>query len=485
MFSCFALPNVSAALKLLSPASILLSHAFILLSPALVGRAQVQLSASFSPSRVSGIPTFTTLGQEKADVFTIGFFILGCVSISGLAGLYQWTRSRCRGRLHRQVPNSPPPPPPPPPPPSSHTPPPQNDDAGRPSGEGGHGHPDGGDDPQRDGSAEVEARNHGDAHQTAAAPAPEDPRPPLVVSNRTTTTTTGLAKSFMAGVKFLRRKWGQDVNPIRTSTFVESEPESGTIPGLLKKQTDIVNLVPSLVESRPQSTTIPGLLKKQMDVVKLVPSSVESRLQSTTIPGLLKKQFPVVKLDPSSFVSSASAGTLQWRLRSRRKLIFILVTLPGVGLITSVACVLWSYPSSTQAAETAEPSPPPALAPPPAPPPPPPPPPPAAPVDPAHARLVARLIMTIERRAAAKRVLRARTIEMVKQGTVTRREACVGENRGSADAEAKEHRRRVREVQRRIWGCLCELRLVDDEVGVVGGTLGDEDDDERQEAESA
>ncbi|KAJ7197539.1 hypothetical protein GGX14DRAFT_667705 [Mycena pura] len=101
----------------------------------------------------------------------------------------------------------------------------------------------------------------------------------------------------------------------------------------------------------------------------------------------------------------------------------------------------------------------------------------------AHTRLVARHIITIERRAAAKRALRARTIEMVKQGTVTRREACVGENSGSADAKAKEHRRRVREVQHRIRGCLCELRLVDDEVGVVGGTLGDEDDDERREAE--
>ncbi|KAJ7222493.1 hypothetical protein GGX14DRAFT_663970 [Mycena pura] len=315
-------------------------------------------------------------------------------------------------------------------------------------------------------SEKLESRNHGDAHQTAAAPAPEDPPPVEQDDDDDNRTSEG-------------REWVKDVNPIKTSTFVESEPESGTIPGLLKKQTDVVNLVSSLVESRPQST-IPGLLKKQVDVVKLVSSSVESRLQSTTIPGLLKKQFSVVKLDPSSFVSSASAGTRQWRLRSRRKLIFILVALPGVGLITSVACVLWSYPSSTQAAETPEP-PPPALAP--ALPPPPPPPPPAAPVDPAHARLVARLVMTIERRAAAKRALRARTIEMVKQGTVTRREACVGENRGSADADAKEHRRRVRDVQRRIWGCLCELRL-DDKVGVVGGTLGDEDD-ERQEAESA
>ncbi|KAJ7485269.1 hypothetical protein FB451DRAFT_1392035 [Mycena latifolia] len=142
-----------------------------------LGCHHAQLSANFTPSRVSGIPTKTFIVQDSPGVFTHGILIFILVIIS-LVAIHQWIRSpgspRRRGCLRKEDRQPPPPPPPPPQPPAS-----LNSDGqdGDPDGDEANG---GGDDgPEQDGAADDDdGIRDGDGLAVGAAPAPEDPPPP-------------------------------------------------------------------------------------------------------------------------------------------------------------------------------------------------------------------------------------------------------------------------------------------------------------------
>ncbi|KAJ7440170.1 hypothetical protein FB451DRAFT_1569692 [Mycena latifolia] len=158
---------------LLSPPS---SPSSVSVFPALNNRDEAQLSASLTPSRVSGTPSKALVVQEIPG-FALGFFIFIVVSLSLAAGTHQWIRSPGspgrRGCFRKE--STPPPPPPPFPPQALH---PGSDAQDRnPDRDEANG---GGDDgPKQDGAADDEDFiRDGDGLAVGAAPAPEDPPPP-------------------------------------------------------------------------------------------------------------------------------------------------------------------------------------------------------------------------------------------------------------------------------------------------------------------
>ncbi|KAJ7172209.1 hypothetical protein C8R46DRAFT_1216064 [Mycena filopes] len=416
------------------------------------------LYAGSTPSRTSGIPTPVLLQQNDRGFFFKSLLIIICFTVTLASG--SWARSPRSGRLKRE--GSPPLPPPPPPPPQQI---PMGDltaDEDDADGHAGNGD-DGEDDPDQEGDGDGQTERDGDGHQVGAAPAPEDPPPPGGLedeegdNNFNPDGLPWLVLLVMGSILLAvtKRLWRRNS---RETTSVKKL--SAKIPGLLERQIAVVD---DLVCAYKAPSIVQGLLLRAQPTLVSI-----AHLYTTVNP-----TFPAA----SSLTSVAREA---WRIFTWRKAYILLAVLPGLGFLLAILRLLPLQNRHRIPEIVAER---PALAP--------------EPVTPRNRRLIPP--PTTPRRPRRRRVARLEPIawpapepdddphleprapppspvspqrqpplpplpfrdpatQAVCQNMLTLIEQKTALRTARAqDLQVNESTKRVREVQRRIWGLLCEL----------------------------
>ncbi|KAJ6597274.1 hypothetical protein DFH09DRAFT_1404316 [Mycena vulgaris] len=432
----FPSSQISPALSLLPLLSVVLSF----LQALSVSHDKDQLSAGFTPSRVSGIPTATLL-IENAPLPWIPFcYIVITVFASVAIGAFSLPL------LH-------PPPPPPPVAPASEN--DADDDEAIENNDGGD------DDPQEDGGGADNENGRDEAGlATAAAPAPEDPPPPPGGveehgDNRDNSSASDnpllwlvllLLGKLSMGL-FTRKETAKPsikVDHIKRDIVKPAEPAaqrppSSRIPGLLERQVRVVNDDPALefcAAPKPPSF-IAGLLQRRPHppVPRPIPPA-PIRQDLLPVPEQRVWDAPPPRALPS-IATALRRARLPWR-----KLYTLVVVLSGFAFVGAVATIILLVPRATPIAEDAH-----AQVHAPEPPPP-------NPWQDMRRRIRAALFRHIPATDVDKDT-RAQAVQFLQRATA-RRAARPAPADGQEDAER--HRvEQIREVQRRVWRLLCEL----------------------------
>ncbi|KAJ7149367.1 hypothetical protein C8R46DRAFT_1310179 [Mycena filopes] len=438
MFSALltASPAASSLLSIVSGFVFLVSSTIL---PALKN-TENDLYAGSTPSRTSGNPTPVLLQQNDHGFFK-SLLIIICFTVTLASG--SWARSPRSGRLKREG-NAPPPPPPPPPPqqiPLGDLTADDEDD-----GHAGNGD-DGEDDPDQEGDGDGQTERDGDGYQVGAAPAPEDPPPPGGLEDE-----EGDINSNPDGLPWLvflvvgsillavtKRLWRRNG---RKTTSVKKP--SAKNPGLLERQIAVVDDLGCAYKA--PSSIVQGLL------LRAQPTLISTAHLHTAV----SPTFPAAS-------SLTSVARKAWRIFAWRKAYILLAVVPGLGFLAAIIRLLTLQNRHRIPEIVAER---PALAP--------------EPVTPSVARLEAiawpapepdddphlesrapppspvspqgqRPLPPLSLRDPATQAVCHNMLTLIQQKTALRMA------RAQQDVEANESTKRVREVQRRIWGLLCEL----------------------------
>ncbi|KAJ7172176.1 hypothetical protein C8R46DRAFT_1216037 [Mycena filopes] len=456
MFSAIftASPAASSLVSIVSGFAFVVSSTIL---PALKN-TESDLYAGSTPSRTSGTPSLVVLQQSDHGFFFKSLLIIICFTATLASG--SWARSPRSGRLKREGNLQPPPPPPPPPSAPQQTPlgdfNADNDEA---NGHAGNGD-DGEDEPDQEGDVDEQIEQNGDGHQVAAAPAPEDPPPPGgledeegdIISNPDGLPWLVLLVVGSILLAVTKRLWRRNS---RKTTSVEKP--SAKILGLLERQIAVVDdlgcayKAPSIVQGL--------LLRAQPTLVSI------AHLHTAVSP-----TFPVAS-------SLTSVARKAWRIFAWRKAYILLAVVPGLGFLAAIIRLLTLQNRHRIPEIVAER---PALAP--------------EPVTPRNRRLIPP--PTTPRRPRRRRVARLEPItwpapepddphleprpspvspqrqrplpplpfrDPATQAacqnmlTLIEQKTALRMARAQEDVEANKSTKRVREVQRRIWGLLCEL----------------------------
>ncbi|KAJ7775192.1 hypothetical protein B0H16DRAFT_1509927 [Mycena metata] len=423
------------------------------------------LCTSSTPSRTSRTPTAVVLQPKDPGLFTTCVLLIACVAITVVSG--HWSRSSRSGRLKREEDPAPPPPPPPPPPPLQL---PVNPDAT--DDEDGINRNDGdgdGEPPQDEGINEQNEPGE-DGHANAAAPEPEDPPPPggLVEED-----DDDWGHFYMDGglrwlvlllvgsalVSIVKRSWrkGGDSKYVKT--------RSTTIRGLLERQIAAVEYLASNAPKAP--SMIQGLLQRRPQPTLLATGPLHGD--------------PALPAVAPAMTSRTSAARNAGKFFAWRNSYLLLAALPGFAFLVGIIHLLvpthqrdldegghGEQPAALQPALVDEhvdeggaeedapgPEPEPPATPrrhrtPRAPPP--------SPVSPRRKRQLGPLPFRDEATQATCRNMLA-----VLGSATALRMARVDAN---AKREGEERKQRVREVQRKLWALMYELRV--ENAAVIG-----------------
>ncbi|KAJ7775176.1 hypothetical protein B0H16DRAFT_1509852 [Mycena metata] len=423
------------------------------------------LCASSTPSLTSGTPTPVVLEQQDLGVFMKCLPIVVCFCVSVASG--HWARSPSSRRLKREENQAPPSPPPPPPPSPQQLLVIQNADGdGEANGDGG----DGDDEPQEGAGEDAQDAPTRNGHATGAAPAPEDPPPPGGLEEDDNDEGDYVRDGGLAWLVLLligsllvrigKREW------TKGSDHVNVKTRSATIPSFLKRQ--MAGTVQDFACATPKA-----------------PSLIQGLLQRRPQPAvLLTGQLP--PLDPAPSAAASAVPSMTSRKVNRmfvwRNLYLLSAVLPGLAfLVTALRFLLplrannsnrdGEQPAVPQLAlvgeqeedadadaegDDQEPEPEPPATPrlpqtPRAPPP--------SPVSPRRKRPIAPLPV----RDTSTQETCERMVAVLRRTTALR---MVRADAASQQREEEKRRERVREVQRRIWGLMYELRV--ENAAVIG-----------------
>ncbi|KAJ7766874.1 hypothetical protein B0H16DRAFT_1522701 [Mycena metata] len=430
------------------------------------------LCASSTPSLTSGTATPVVLQQQDLGFFIKCLLIMICFCVTVASG--HWARSPGCRRLKREEDEAPPPPPPPPPPSPQQLFVNQNADDGEANGDSD----DGDDEPQEGAGEDAQDAPAGDGHATGAAPAPEDPPPPGGLEEDDNDEGDYVRDGGLAWlvllligrllIRIVKREW------TKGSEHANVKTRSATIPSLLKRQ--MAGTVQDLACAAPKA-----------------PSVIQGLLQRRPQPAILiTEQLPdAAPLNPTPSAAASAVPSMTLRKVNRmfvwRNLYLLSAVLPGLAFLVTALRFLLPLRANNRdgeqlavpqlalvgeqeedAAEEAdadadageeddqEPVPEPPETPrlpqtPRAPPP--------SPVSPRRQRPLAPLPVrdtstqeTCDRMVAVLR--RTTALRMVRADTA------------SPQREEEKRKERVREIQRRIWGLMYELRV--ENAAVIG-----------------
>ncbi|KAJ7940279.1 hypothetical protein B0H13DRAFT_1937377 [Mycena leptocephala] len=452
MFSIPKLVSLCLPSRIFSFVPVLAFAVYSTLSP--IHHVKSQLSAGFTPSRVSGTPTkvIHIAVQDKPCILTTGALIICCIILCVLAGTWDGVNAN-------------------------------NDDDGAADGNDG-----GGDvDPQQEAGVDGEDARPEDENATAAAPAPEDPPPPpgemeegdddddLAAPEGGLSWFSVLLVGTLV-LQFLPRRWRQ------TPATGNVKAAYGVVPSF---NIGLDASAPTLIEGFLQRRSPPNPLGSQLTQVTLgldpeVPTVVQQQALAAYSVAPVARQIP---------------RPLCW------KTFFLLAALPALGFVGTILRLL--LPFGTNAGDMAinlvanlqelplppvlehvgEPEPPlptiPHLIP-------------LSPSPPAtprraqlpvsppttpHLRPIAPSSISpphqrpLPYRDAATQATCDRMVNLLHHTTALRTARCEIITKGSEENAVRERKDRVRKVQARIWKELYELRLgaedLEDEERVV------------------
>ncbi|KAJ7172188.1 hypothetical protein C8R46DRAFT_1216047 [Mycena filopes] len=271
--------------------------------------------AGSTPSRTSGTPTPVILHQNDRGFFFKSLLIIICFTATLASG--NWARSPRSGRLKRE--GSPPPPPPPPPQQISLG--DQTADDEDADGHAGNGD-DGVDEPDQEGDGDEQNERDGDRHQVAAAPAPEDPPPPggledeegdkhLPLDGLPWLVLLIVASGLFAIIRRLWRKRSRKSSNLKSSA---------KIPGLLERQMVVAQDLTCGASKAP--SILQGLLRAQPTL-----------LSATHLYTAASPTFPAAS-------SLTSVSRKAWRFFVWRKSYILLAVVPGLEFLAAIIRLL-------------------------------------------------------------------------------------------------------------------------------------------------
>ncbi|KAJ7047181.1 hypothetical protein C8F04DRAFT_1248205 [Mycena alexandri] len=415
------------------------------------------LCTAYTPSFTSATPTSVVLQQKDYGFFTKCLLVIVCFGITIASGY--WARSSGSGRLKRQENQHPPPPPSPQPPPPQQ--PFVNQNAAD-DDEAHNGNGDDGDDEPHEGAGEDEhSAPAGDGHATAAAPAPEDPPPPGGLEEDDDDNDGG--EYFMDGglawlvllligsliISVGKREWSNGSADTNLKHVDAVKTPSATIPSLLKRQMTVAiedlacgaskapSLIQGLLQRRPQPTLFTtGQLH---DAVTLDPAAPAVSSAVSSITSVARKASRIFAWRDVYFLSAVLPG-LAFFVTALRLLLPLRANNRDGEQLAALQLALVGEREEEEDGPGPEPEPPatprqlqnPRTAPP-------------SPVSPRRQRPLTPLPF----RDATTQETCGRMLGVIRRATalrMVRAEAAIPERE-------EMRKERVREVQRRIWGC--------------------------------